>query len=205
MKSFISVLCFFCFGVCFLKMGVRVLGIAESFVKGVSRRSVLAGVVMRGDLQIDGFAFSTVTVGGLDATEGVIEVYRSLGRSDINFIFLNGCVISWFNVVDLDRVYGELGVPLVCVTYEESEGLEKYFREYFTDWEERLEMYNRLGGREPLLLQTGYEIFVRYLGMGRDEAVRVVNKFTLQGSVPEPLKTARLLSRAIVRSGLVNL
>ncbi len=186
-------------------MGVRVLGIAESFVKGVSKRSVLAGVVMRGDLEIDGFAFSTVTVGGLDATEGVVEVYRSLGRSDINFVFLNGCVISWFNIVDLDRVYGELGVPLVCVTYEESEGLERYFKEYFDDWEERMELYNRLGTREPVSLRTGYEIFVRYLGLSKEEAVRIVNKFTLQGSVPEPLKTARLLSRAIVRSGILNL
>ncbi|MHA1209361.1 MAG: endonuclease dU, partial [Candidatus Freyarchaeota archaeon] len=126
-----------------MKSGVRVLGVAESFVKGVSRKSVLAGVV--GDLQIDGFSFATVTVGGMDATDGVIRVYRGLGRSDIRFVFLNGCVISWFNIVDLDRVYGELGVPLVCVTYEESEGLEKYLREYFEDWRERLELYNRLG------------------------------------------------------------
>jgi len=195
----------FVFEVFLLKSGVRVLGVAESFVKGVSRKSVLAGVVMRGDLQIDGFSFATVTVGGMDATDGVIRVYRGLGRSDIRFVFLNGCVISWFNIVDLDRVYGELGVPLVCVTYEESEGLEKYLREYFEDWRERLELYNRLGVREPVRLRTGYEIYVRYLGLDREEAVRVLNKFTLQGAVPEPLKTARLLSRAIIRSGIISL
>ncbi|MEX2704381.1 MAG: DUF99 family protein [Candidatus Freyrarchaeum guaymaensis] len=188
-----------------MKAGVRVLGIAESFVKGVSRKSVLAGVVMRGDLQIDGFSFSTVTVGGMDATEGVVRVYKNLGRSDIRFVFLNGCVISWFNIVDLDRVYGELGTPLVCVTYEESKGLEKYLREYFDDWQRRLELYNNLGAREPIRLHTGYEIYVRYLGLSREEAVRVLNKFTLQGSIPEPLKTARLLSRAIIRSGIVTL
>lgn len=204
-KGLFLFLASFVFGVDFLKTGVRVLGVAESFVKGTSRRSILAGVVMRGDLQIDGFAFSTVTVGGLDATESVVKLYRVLDRSDIRFLFLNGCVISWFNIVDLNRVYDELGVPLVCVTYEESEGLEKYFKEYFSDWEERLKIYSRLGDREPLRLNTGYEIFVRYLGLSREEAVRVLNKFTLQGSVPEPLKTARLLSRAIIRSGIINL
>lgn len=189
----------------FLKLGVRVLGIAESFLKGKSKRSVLAGVVMRGDLQIDGFAFATITVGGMDATEGVIRVYRILDRSDVNYLFLNGCVISWFNVVDLDRVYGELGIPIVCVTYEESEGLEKYFKEYFTDWEERLKVYNRLGVRELVRLRTGHEVYIRYLGVVREEAFMVINKFTLQGSVPEPLKTARLASRAIIRSGIINL
>ncbi|WXG39966.1 MAG: DUF99 family protein [Candidatus Freyarchaeum deiterrae] len=188
-----------------MKLGVRVLGIAESFVKGKSERSVLAGVVMRGDFLIDGFAFATIAVGGMDATEGVISVYRSLDRSDINYLFLNGCVISWFNIVDLDRVYAELGIPLVCVTYEESEGLEKYFKEYFADWEERLQIYNRLGVRELVKLRTGYEVYVRYLGMSREDAVRVLNKFTLQGSVSEPLKTARLVSRAIIRSGIADL
>jgi endonuclease V-like protein UPF0215 family len=186
-------------------LGVRVLGVAESFVKGASKRSVLAGVVMRGDCLVDGFAFATITVGGMDATEGVIGVYRSLDRSDINYLFLNGCVISWFNIVDLDRVYSELGIPLVCVTYEESEGLEKYFKEYFADWEERLRIYSKLGVREPVRLRTDYEVYVRYLGMGRADAVRVLNKFTLQGSVPEPLKTARLVSRALIRSGVINL
>ncbi|MEM2145215.1 MAG: DUF99 family protein [Candidatus Jordarchaeaceae archaeon] len=188
-----------------MKLGVRVLGIAESFVKGKSKRSVLAGVVMRGDLQVDGFAFATITVGGMDATEGVIKIYSSLNRSDVNYLFLNGCVISWFNIVDLDHVYGELGIPLICVTYEESEGLEKYFKEYFNDWEERLKVYNRLGVRERIQLRTGYEMYIRYLGMDREEAVRVINRFTLQGSVPEPLKTARLVSRAIIRSGIINL
>ncbi|MEM3586589.1 MAG: DUF99 family protein [Candidatus Jordarchaeaceae archaeon] len=186
-------------------MGIRVLGIAESFVKGKSKRSVLSGVVMRGDLQIDGFAFATITVGGMDATDGVIKIYRNLSRNDINYLFLNGCVISWFNIVDLEQVYNKLSVPLICVTYEESEGLEKYLKEYFNDWEERLKTYNRLGVRERTKLKTGHEIYIRYIGIDRAEAVRVINKFTFQGSVPEPLKTARLASRAIIRSGIMDL
>ena len=109
------------------KKAVRALGIAESFVKGVSKRSVLAGVVMRADRVLDGFGFATATVGGMDATGKVIELYESLERDDINFILLNGCIISWYNVVDLHKVVEETQRPLLCVTYEESEGLEKYF------------------------------------------------------------------------------
>jgi len=55
------------------KKGFRTLGVSESFVKGVSEKSILAGVVMRADMMIDGFTFSRATVGGLDATDKILE------------------------------------------------------------------------------------------------------------------------------------
>ena len=76
------------------KKGFRALGISESFVKGISKESILAGVVMRADMKIDGFTFSRVTVGGTDATEKILEMYKRLRRDDINLFLLNGCVIN---------------------------------------------------------------------------------------------------------------
>ena len=87
------------------KKGLRALGIAESFRKGEGERAVLGGVVMRGDLQIDGFGLSTITVGGLDGTEGVLEIFKKLDRTDINVVLLNGCVISMFNLVDIFDIF----------------------------------------------------------------------------------------------------
>ncbi|MCW3975248.1 MAG: DUF99 family protein, partial [Candidatus Bathyarchaeota archaeon] len=112
------------------KIGIRSLGISESFKKNVKGKSILAGVVVRADRIIDGFGLSLTTIGGMDATENIISLYKALKRKDINVIFLNGCVISWFNIIDLKEVYRKLDVPLICITYEESEGLKKYLKEY---------------------------------------------------------------------------
>ncbi|RLF58351.1 MAG: DUF99 domain-containing protein [Thermoplasmata archaeon] len=177
------------------KRGIRVLGIAESFTKG-RKKAALAGVVMRGDLQIDGFAFSKITLGGIDATRGVIEIFQKLNRSDINAIILNGCIISLFNIIDLEKVHDITELPLLCVTYEESPGIEKYLRD-LDNSEFRLRLYQKLGKREEIWLHTGKKVFVRYLGMKKKEASALLNKFTLQGSIPEPLRVARLLARAI--------
>ena len=183
------------------KKAVRALGISESFVKGESKKSILAGVVMRTDKVVDGFVFSTVTVGGMDATEKMIEMYKTLDREDVNLLMLNGCVISWYNVVDLYKVAEETGLPLLCVTYEESEGLEKYFKELFPqDWERRVEIYHKNKERTLLKLDTGYTVYVRFINMSLEEAKGILNKFTSHGAVPEPLRVARLLARSIFRT-----
>lgn len=180
------------------KRGVRVLGIAESFLK-TKPSSRLAGVVMRKDLRVDGFGFSKISVGGDDATEGVLKIFKGLERSDLNALLLNGSVISWFNIVDLDEVYKETGLPVISLTYEESEGLEGYIREYFPHPQEKIEMYRKLGNREPLRLKTGFEVYARFLGATAEETKGLLNSFTLEGKVPEPLRVARLLARSISR------
>lgn len=183
------------------KKGLRCLGIAESFQKGKSREAVLAGVVMRGDFQIDGFALTKITVGGLDATEGVLRLFEDLKRRDINLLLLNGCVISWYNIVELEKVFRKINLPLICVTYEESEGLEKFFKDNFKDWRKRVAKYRKLGTRTPIKLRTQKKVLVRFLGIENEKEVkRVLDKFTLQGAVPEPLRVARLLARAVMRS-----
>jgi len=184
------------------KKGLRALGIAESFKKGEGERAVLAGVVMRGDLQIDGFAITTITVGGLDGTDGVLEIFRGLDRTDVNVVLLNGCVISLFNLVDIFKVFEKIKIPVICVTYEESEGLEKYFEE-FEDSEERMEIYKRLGERTPVKLHTGHEVLVRCAGIEEERDVKaLLDRFTLQGAIPEPLKVARLLARSVYKNFL---
>lgn len=179
------------------KKGIRALGIAESFKRGYPL-SALAGVVMRADWKIDGFACSVATVGGMDATDAVLKIFRNLDRSDINVILLNGCVISFFNIIDIERVHLETSLPVICVTYEESEGLEKYLSEYFPGDQSRIEAYRRLGERKKIEID-GTELYIRAEGISDADAKRVLAKFTPSGAIPEPLRVARIIARGIMR------
>jgi len=187
------------------KKGIRVLGIAESFKRDYDK-SVLAGVVMRSDWIIDGVAFDEITVGGMDATEGVLRVFDSLQRDDINVMMLNGCVISWFNIIDIKAVYDRLRIPVICVTYEESEGLEEHIAKHFdaTERDYRIEAYKRLGYRVAVKLHTNYDVLIRVLGLEKKEAAAVLKKFTKHGRVPEPLRVAKIAARAALRSNLAD-
>lgn len=181
------------------KKGLRAFGIAESYAGRT--RSTLAGVVMRKDLRIDGFAFGTVTVGGTDATDTILQMVRDLRRRDINVILLSGCVIAWFNVIDPGRIATETGLPVVCVTYEESDGLMDDIRYHFPGDSARLASYAALGGRQPHNLHTGRTIYLRSWGISVEDAARFCDDFTLEGGIPEPLRVARLCARHLPGSG----
>jgi len=177
------------------KKGIRVLGVAESFKKS-GKKSTLAGVVMRRDLIVDGMAFGSATIEGDDATDSIISMHGSLARDDINCIVLDGLVISMYNIIDGERVAAETGLPVVAITFEDSKGLEGSIKHHFADWQHKLEQYQKLGKRERVPLRTGKSLFIRYWGLSQKGAVAILNSFTLQGSVPEPIRVAKLAARS---------
>lgn len=173
------------------------LGVAESFKKS-DKKGVVAGIVMRGDIRIDGAGVCRPTVGGTDSTDELISMYHRLHRSDIRAWMLGGSAISWFNIIDLVSLHENTGVPIVCVTYHSSEGIEKYLREYFpSEWEKRLAVLERAGERALVPLKSGYSVYINNIGMSLEKARRLVDLFTLDGRVPEPIRVARLLAATL--------
>ncbi|MDG7011370.1 MAG: DUF99 family protein [Nitrososphaerota archaeon] len=178
------------------KPGIRALGVAESFRQG-QKSSVLAGVVMRSDFVIDGVSFGRTRVGGDDATDSIASLKRKLGRNDINLVMVSGAILSLYNIVDVDRLSARTKLPVVCLTYKETAGIEGSIRRHFPEGaEEKLRAYRRLGERAAVRLRTGKRVFVRAAGLDRAEVKRALDAFTLQGSVPEPVRVAKLLARA---------
>lgn len=160
---------------------------------------MLAGVVMRRDLVLDGMVFSRATIGGDDATDSIVAMYRALGRDDVNCIILDGLVLSMYNIVDGQRVAAETGLPVVAITFEDSkEGqVEGAIRHHFgAGCESKLAQYQRLGRRERLVLRTGKPLYARCWGTTVRQATFLLNAFTLQGALPEPVRVAKIAARA---------
>lgn len=181
------------------KKGLRVLGIAESFSSRST--SLLAGVVMRKDLRIDGVAVTGVTVGGMDATEGVLALVRDLDRKDINCIFLGGCIIAWYNIIDPQEVLHRTGLPVVVITYRKSEGIHDKIEALFPGDSRRLSCYDSLEKPVPVTLPSGHVVHLRAVGTGLPDATRLCRDFILDGRLPEPVRVARLVARAVMRHG----
>jgi len=177
------------------KKGLRGLAIAESF-KENEKISHLAGVVMRRDFVIDGFVFGNSTIEGNDATDAILQMHKKLNRDDISFVMIAGLIISMYNIVDIKKIWNQLKIPVIGVTYEDSKGIEDAIKYHFPDsYQLKIEEYHRLGQRTKISLHTGHDIFVRIEGCEIQETKNLLNAMTLQGAVPEPLRVAQMLAK----------
>ena len=184
------------------KKGLRGLAIAESFHQN-SEKSILSGLVMRRDFVIDGFVFGTATLDGDDATESILKMYDELNRPDINYVLISGLVLSLYNIVDIKKIHEKLQIPIIGVTYNESEGLDSAIKHHFPEsYESKIKQYQKLGNRDKITLNTSSDIFVRRQGCDLHEVKRLLNELTIQGSFPEPLRVAQLLAKSLLQKGL---
>ena len=184
------------------KRGIRIFGIAESFKKS-NLTSTLGGVVMRRDLIVDGIVFGNSTLKGDDSTKSIHCMFRSLERDDINCILLDGLIISMYNIIDGEQLNNITGLPVIAITFEDSAGLEEHIRNHFLEKSEmKLEQYRKLGNRDKVRLKTDKLLYIRYWGLSLKGALNTLNAFTLQGSIPEPIRVAKLLARA--HAGSIN-
>lgn len=184
-----------------MKSGVRAIGIAESYAG--SRRqgdsSTLAAVVVRADRAVDGVAFRTCTVGGVDATRSVRALLSRLNREDPRYLLVAGVALAWYNVLDLRAVAETADRPVLSVSFENSGGLTSALEREFSGGalSERLDTYRRQPDRERVSV-NGETVFVRSVGLdGR--AAEVVRAFTPEGGRPEPLRVARTAARGADR------
>ncbi len=178
------------------KKGLRGLAIAESF-READKISTLAGIIMRRDFIIDGFVFGRTTLEGNDATESILSMYEKLGRQDISFVLLSGLIISMYNIIDIKKLWQRIKLPIIGVTYEESDGIEDAIKYHFPNaYEYKIIQYRKLGSRTKVSLHTNHEIYLRIEGCEINEAKRLLDALTLQGAIPEPLRVAQLLAKA---------
>lgn len=182
-----------------MKPGVRALGIAESYgarpPDGSPAHSTLAGVVTRATGATDGFVFGDCTVGGLDSTDAVVELVDRLDRPDVQYLFVAGVALAWYNLLDPVQVHEATGLPVLVVTFEDSDGLEPGLRDAFEgeQLETRLRRYRRLPPRNAHELAAG-TVYLRAVGI--NEPGRVLEHFTVDGRRPEPVRVARQTARA---------
>jgi endonuclease V-like protein UPF0215 family len=158
---------------------------------------------MRRDFVIDGFVFGSTALEGNDATDQILHMYEELCRSDISYLLISGVIISMYNIIDIQKLHDHLQIPIIGITYNESNGIEDAIKHHFQKYSEsKINEYEKLGKRERITLHTSYDIFVRYQGCTIDEVKQLLNKLTLQGSIPEPLRVSQLIANVLLRKGL---
>jgi len=158
---------------------------------------------MRKDFIIDDFVFGHTTLKGNDATDAIIKMYDGLGRSDINYILISGLIISMYNIIDIEKLFYSLKIPIISITYNDSLGIEDALKHHFPNsFESKINAYQKLGKRKKITLRTSYDVFIKKEGCILSDVKHLLDEITLQGAVPEPIRVSQLLAKKILESEL---
>jgi len=187
-----------------VKPEIRILGVDDGVFTPHSRgKALVVGIVFRGGYWLDGVMHTQVAVDGFDATKKISAmVLDSSHYRQLRVILLNGITYAGFNVVDIQRLYQETGLPVVAVTREKPD---------LTSIREAIEKLPKRNARWNAILAAGecFEVATRYpsekihlhvAGLKNSDAECIVRLTSTRSSIPEALRVAHLVASGITQS-----
>jgi hypothetical protein len=172
-----------------------VLGIDDgAFDKRVDRSVPLVGVAMEGPDLVEVVAVSEFPVDGEGVTDFLADWIESLRiKPALQGVFFAGITIAGLAVIDVPELAARLGVPVVIANRREPSNRRVI---------EALEAAG-LGGRRAILERAPAaeridgRIYAAALEGYRDAAHALVRATLGKSDLPEPLRLAHLIARAI--------
>jgi endonuclease V-like protein UPF0215 family len=172
------------------------------FATGMHGKSPAAFLATRGIVPRR-LAFREVEGDGLDATERTLEVlsdFLSLGIK--TEVLMSGSVpIAGFNLIDPQEVLRKAGVPSIFVLKDrpDSTAVKGALSRHFADWERRLAVIEGAGEVHAFMTPggEGEEVIIECVGISPAEAFMIARGVTVFGRVPEPVRLARMVAKAL--------
>ncbi len=181
-----------------MKTQYRTLGIDDAPFKFKERNVNVVGVVLRGNNYLEGILKTNVTVDGKNATKKLLEmINNSHFKEQIKIIMIDGAALGGFNVVDIEKLYKDTGVPVITITRNKPDydSMKNALKKHFNDWERR---YRIITKNKIFRVKTKHKpVYVGLAGITVDKAETIVKQTTLRGALPEPVRIAHLVATGI--------
>ncbi|MFA5772383.1 MAG: DUF99 family protein [Thermoplasmata archaeon] len=181
-----------------MKSQIRTLGIDDAPFKFTDKTTEVVAVLLRGNFYMDAVLKTKVEVDGRDATDKLIEMIKaSRYKEQIKTIMIDGIAFGGFNVIDIQKLYGDLNIPVITITRKKPDlnSMKKVLKQKFTDWNRR---WNVIISKEIVQIKRGRSnLYVNYVGLKLSEVKEVMDITTLRGVMPEPIRIAHLIAAGI--------
>ena len=175
----------------------HLLGVDDGpFQKHHSRDVPVAGVLMEGRDLVEGIALTRFPVDGADATGFLSSWIRSLRfHASLQGIVLGGISIAGLGIVDVERLTGDVGVPVLVVNRRDpgNSRLQDALRAA------GLAQRSEIVARTPPAHRTAQGIYLACAGVSPTRAESLVEASRHKADLPEPLRLAHLVAAAVGR------
>ncbi|WP_027947756.1 endonuclease dU [Litchfieldella anticariensis] len=154
------------------------------------------GVIYSG-LRLEGVVSGKVRRDGVNSTRELTRLVReSKFAAHLQLVMLQGVALAGFNVVDVPGLHAALGVPVLVVARHapRPDAMRWALLERIPGGSRKWALVERLGPMEPLA-----GVYVQRMGLSREEAAEVICETSINGAIPEPIRTAHLIAGGIAR------
>lgn len=147
------------------------------------------------ELQLKGVLIGEVERDGLDAAEKLATLIgQSRFAPNIQLMMLQGIAFAGFNVVNVFYLHEQLHLPILVVSRKlpAMDAIRDVLQTKVHGGQEKWAVIERLGPMESV-----GRVYVQRVGLTLEQAAEVVKRFTVEGSLPEPLRVAHLIAGAV--------
>jgi endonuclease V-like protein UPF0215 family len=174
----------------------HVLGIDDApFEKGQAHPVPIVGVMMEGSALVESVAVGEFAVDGEGATEFLADWVTGLrSYASLQGIVLGGITIAGLGVVDIEALAPRVERPVLVVTRRRPTNEQLVLALRTAGFEGRVAIVER----SPRASRISDGLYVAQAGTDVASAARIVRATVGKAQLPEPLRVAHLVGRAIV-------
>jgi uncharacterized protein len=154
----------------------------------------VVGAVFAGR-RLDGVLSTRVRRDGANATARLAAcITGSRFFAQLQAVLLQGIAFAGFNVVDLDALHRDTGLPVVVIARRRPSlaAIRRALLTQVPGGQRKWRLIEAAGPMEPLA-----GVYVQRRGIGRAEAGRLIEGFQHHGLLPEPLRVAHMIAGGI--------
>jgi len=179
-----------------LKPETRIMGIDDGSFNKTDKETIIVGVIFRGGYWIDGMVSTHITVDGMDATDRLISMINDCKYKDLRILMLSGITFGGFNVVDIERLSMETGLPVIVVI-EKKPDFDSILNavKNVNNHKERIKHMERAGA----VHKGDNGIYFQVCGISEDVALTLIRKTSTHSYIPEPLRVSHIIASGISR------
>lgn len=173
----------------------RTISFDDGFFPEFQGHVLIVGVVMQGSDIVENVISGKIQVDGDESTDLIITLVSSLPQT-LNAVFLDGIAFGGFNVLDLEKIHKETGVPAISVTRNKPNLTE--IKKALENVPNTTSKWKKIKSNGPPIPHE--KVYFQCKGTSQEKAKHLITSCS-KTSLPEGLRLAHLIASGITRSG----
>jgi len=175
----------------------NVIGIDDApFDKNRDDRVLIVGAIYA-DTRLIGVLSTHVAPDGDDGTAAIATmIRRSKFSEQIQAVLLQGIAMAGFNVIDIHALHESLAMPVLAVARHVPDmlAIRRILLSKVGNGKHKWELIEKAGAMQP-----AGNVYVQRAGLSLAEACAIIERFAVNGNIPEPLRSAHLIAGGIAQ------